>query len=56
MSNMNGASSPKEKEEEESCENGASICGILLTITALLLVVTTLPLSLFFVVKVVQVE
>ena len=52
---MNGASSHKEKEEEEFCEDGANICGTLLTIAAIFMVVTTLPLSLFFIVKVVQV-
>ena len=37
------------------CEEGPGICAHLLTVPALFMVVTTLPLSLLFVIKVVQV-
>ena len=37
------------------CEEGPGICAHLLTVAALFMVVTTLPLSLLFVIKVVQV-
>lgn len=37
------------------CEEGAGLCAMLITIGSLLLIVASLPLSLFFVVKVVQV-
>ena len=38
-----------------ACEEGPGICATLLTIVSLFLIVITLPFSLFFVVKVVQV-
>ena len=37
------------------CEEGAGLCALLLTAISMLLIVISLPLSLFFVVKVVQV-
>ena len=37
------------------CEEGPGICSVLLTVLSILLVIATLPLSLFFIVKVVQV-
>jgi len=51
-SNMNGAN--KKKDELLGCEEGAGLCAMLITIGSLLLIVVSLPLSLFFVVKVVQ--
>ena len=57
MNGNNGTTTPGGKEEErEVCEEGPGICAHLLTVAALFMVVTTLPLSLFFVVKVVQVR
>ena len=37
------------------CEEGAGLCAMFITIGSLILIVVSLPLSLFFVVKVVQV-
>ena len=37
------------------CEEGAGVCALLLTAISMLLIIISLPLSLFFVVKVVQV-
>ena len=37
------------------CEEGAGLCALLLTAISMLLILISLPLSLFFVVKVVQV-
>jgi len=55
MNGNNGTTTPGgNKEEREVCEEGPGICAHLLTVAALFMVVTTLPLSLFFVVKVVQ--
>ena len=36
------------------CEEGAGVCATLLTIVSLIIIVASLPFSLFFVVKVVQ--
>ena len=57
MNGNNGtAATPgKEHQEREACEEGPGICAHLLTVAALFMVVTTLPLSLLFVIKVVQV-
>ena len=38
-----------------ACEEGPGICAMMLTIVSLVLIVVSLPLSLFCVVKVVQV-
>ena len=38
-----------------ACDEGAGICSTLLVIASCILIAATLPLSLFFVVKVVQV-
>merc|ERR1712088_586106 len=56
MNGNNGtAATPgKEHQEREVCEEGPGICAHLLTVAALFMVVTTLPLSLLFVIKVVQ--
>ena len=48
-------SSKRASEEPLVCEEGPSVCALLMTITSLLLIVVSLPLSLFMVVKVVQV-
>ena len=52
---MNGSGGKEQVEEERVCEEGPGICAHLLTIGALFMIVTTLPLSLLFVIKVVQV-
>merc|ERR1719362_1103858 len=55
MNGNNGTTPRKEHpEEQEVCEEGPGICAHLLTVAALFMVVTTLPLSLLFVIKVVQ--
>jgi len=48
--------SPKDNKsyDEVQCEEGPGVCALALTIFSLFLIVVTLPLSLFFVVKVVQ--
>jgi len=51
---MNGSGGKEQVQEEAVCEEGPGICAHLLTIAALFMIVTTLPLSLFFVIKVVQ--
>ena len=38
------------------CEEGAGLCAMLLTVISMIMIVISLPLSLFFVVKVVQVR
>ena len=38
------------------CEEGAGVCAMLLTVISMIMIVISLPLSLFFVVKVVQVR
>ena len=49
--------SPKDNnsDDEVQCEEGPGVCALALTIFSLFLIIVTLPLSLFFVVKVVQV-
>ena len=47
--------SKRASEEPLVCEEGPSVCALLMTITSLLLILVSLPLSLFMVVKVVQV-
>jgi hypothetical protein len=42
--------------EPPACEEGPGICAHLITVAALFMVVTTLPFSLCFVIKVVQVK
>jgi len=54
MSNNNMNSASKKKDELLGCEEGAGLCAMLITVGSLLLIVVSLPLSLFFVVKVVQ--
>jgi len=44
----------KKHEDAIDCENGPGICAMMLTFFSLVLIVISLPLSLFFVVKVVQ--
>ena len=50
---MNGAG--REEVGPDACQEGPSLCTHILTIAALFMVVATLPLSLIFVIKVVQV-
>jgi len=45
---MNGSGGKEQVQEEAVCEEGPGICAHLLTIAALFMIVTTLPLSLFF--------
>jgi len=52
--NGNNGTTPGKEQEREVCEEGPGICAHLLTVAALFMVVTTLPLSLLFVIKVVQ--
>ena len=47
--------SKKTSQDHLACEEGPGICALLMTITSLILIVVSLPLSLFLVVKVVQV-
>jgi hypothetical protein len=54
--NGNNGTTPGKEQEREVCEEGPGICAHLITVAALFMVVTTLPLSLFFVIKVVQVH
>jgi len=44
----------KKNEDHLDCEDGPGICAMMLTFCSLVLIVISLPLSLFFVVKVVQ--
>ena len=53
--NGNNGTTPGKEQEREVCEEGPGICAHLITVAALFMVVTTLPLSLLFVIKVVQV-
>merc|ERR1719430_37830 len=46
--------SKKESQDPLACEEGPGLCAMMLTIVSLLLIVVSLPLSLFCVVKVVQ--
>jgi len=47
--------SPKKGSQEPFvCEEGAGVCAMLLTVISMIMIVISLPLSLFFVVKVVQ--
>ena len=39
-----------------ACEEGAGLCAMLLTVISMIMIIISLPLSLFFVVKVVQVR
>ena len=41
---------------KQGCEEGPGICSVILTLFSVLLVIATLPFSLLFVVKVVQVN
>ena len=54
--NGNNGTTPGKEVEREVCEEGPGICAHLITVAALFMVVTTLPLSLLFVIKVVQVR
>jgi len=45
-----------EKEDKIACEEGQGICAHLLIVGSILLIIVTFPLSLCFVVKVVQVK
>ena len=49
--------SPKDNNSQDNvqCEEGPGVCALALTIFSLILIIVTLPLSLLFVVKVVQV-
>merc|ERR1719362_2078292 len=52
--NGNNGTTPGKEVEREVCEEGPGICAHLITMVSLLLVVATLPMSLFVTVKVVQ--
>merc|ERR1719362_681155 len=52
--NGNNGTTPGKEVEREVCEEGPGICAHLITVAALFMVVTTLPLSLLVVIKVVQ--
>ena len=47
--------SGQERGSKQRCDEGPGICSVILTMFSILLVVATLPFSLLFVVKVVQV-
>ena len=49
--------SPKDDQSQDhvQCEEGPGVCALALTIFSLILIIVSLPLSLLFVVKVVQV-
>ena len=53
----NNMGSPKDDQSQDQvqCEEGPGVCALALTIFSLILIIVTLPLSLLFVVKVVQV-
>jgi len=52
----NNMGSPKDDQSQDQvqCEEGPGVCALALTIFSLILIIVTLPLSLLFVVKVVQ--
>ena len=50
-----GASKDNNSHDQFQCEEGPGVCAFAMTIFSLFLIIVTLPLSLFFVVKVVQV-
>jgi len=52
----NKMGSPKDNNSQDDvqCEEGPGVCALALTIFSLILIIVTLPLSLLFVVKVVQ--
>merc|ERR1719233_550769 len=54
--NNNNMGSPKDDQSQDhvQCEEGPGVCALALTIFSLILIIVTLPLSLLFVVKVVQ--
>merc|ERR1719362_1847364 len=52
--NGNNGTTPGKEQEREVCEEGPGICALVMTIGSLFLVLVSLPLSLLFVVKVVQ--
>ena len=47
--------SGQDRGSKQRCDEGPGICSVILTMFSILLVVATLPFSLLFVVKVVQV-
>jgi len=53
-SKMGASSSKKGSQEPFVCEEGAGVCAMLMTAISMIMIIISLPLSLFFVVKVVQ--
>ena len=51
-----GSHKNNNSQDPIACEEGPGVCALALTIFSLLLIIVSLPLSLFFVVKVVQVR
>ena len=55
LSSFSVRMSGQERGNKQRCDEGPGICSVILTMFSILLVVATLPFSLLFVVKVVQV-
>ena len=55
VSSVSVRMSGQERGRKQRCDEGPGICSVILTMFSILLVLATLPFSLLFVVKVVQV-
>ena len=55
VSSFSARMSGQERGSKQRCDEGPGICSVILTMFSVLMVLATLPFSLLFVVKVVQV-